>query len=537
MSKRTRQRLRQIVGRDTRIIEAILGVIQENESDLLTGKRRIRIDESKLNTLIIRTSRGKPPRPTVKHDIKTRFPRASQNELTECRKAAVGMYESYLSLRAKKGWSPSRPRERSSSRRMPRWMFSPRMFTLIQKRTSVSRWWMDVRDALDSAPEGLKRHHRLVIPLKVSPFHENQLSRGEVKAAQVYADRNGKWWAAIAVRLPEASLPDSFLPPAVLGIDLGIKKAVCTTLVTPEKVRETRYFTQKEKVKRISDFDDLVSQLQHAVSTKRNMGTTCDGILRKLRDSRSKRERISKEHDRVLVRLLLDYISQLNEKHTLYVAIGRVKNIRVRARKGNRRGRRFRRMIHSWSFARITDSLKHGLAQLGWSVSGRSSRFRSIPETWTSIMCWKCGSKGIRPNQSLFICVKCGHKTNADRNGAINIAGRLIMLTETLHSVRGLGKWAISVEAGRSARLKARRSKSSNGKSLLPKKEDASALGESAAVHLVQQNLLSFGDEDELCDYDPAAARTVEALAVARRGATGLQQEKEARNAGGIQSR
>ncbi|MHA1614275.1 MAG: hypothetical protein ACTSYJ_05475, partial [Candidatus Thorarchaeota archaeon] len=45
MTKRSRQRLRQIVGRDTRIIKAYLRVIQAHEKELLVGKRKNRIDE------------------------------------------------------------------------------------------------------------------------------------------------------------------------------------------------------------------------------------------------------------------------------------------------------------------------------------------------------------------------------------------------------------------------------------------------------------------------------------------------------------
>ncbi len=37
-------------------------------------------------------------------------------------------------------------------------------------------------------------------------------------------------------------------------------------------------------------------------------------------------------------------------------------------------------MIHSWAFARITESLRHGLTQLGWKADGKNSRFRVVPE-------------------------------------------------------------------------------------------------------------------------------------------------------------
>ncbi|MHA2360295.1 MAG: zinc ribbon domain-containing protein, partial [Candidatus Thorarchaeota archaeon] len=219
--------------------------------------------------------------------------------------------------------------------------------------------------------------------------------------------------------------------------------------------------------------------------------------------------------------------------YTLYVAIGRLGNIRKVAKRGNRRGRGFRRLIHSWAFARITESLKHQLAQLGWSVEGKNARFRAVPESWTSIICWKCGNKGRRPKQNYFQCTTCGHKTNADRNGAINIAARLITLTDSLHSVRGQGKWASAV--ARRKLPKTRRTKS-QGKSLLSKKGRASSPRESAVVHQAQTKLLSFSDGTEVGDDDQTVENTVDTLAAAGNDKPASRQEKEARSVGGIPS-
>ncbi len=103
----------------------------------------------------------------------------------------------------------------------------------------------------------------------------------------------------------------------------------------------------------------------------------------------------------------------------------------------------------------------------------------------------------------------------------------------------GLGKWASAVDAVRSARLKARKKKSSSskGKSLLSKKEPSSGSGESAAVHFAQSSLLSFGDKVMMSDNDPAVVRTVETLSVAGSDESAFKQEKEARSSGGIPSR
>ena len=200
-------------------------------------------------------------------------------------------------------------------------------------------------------------------------------------------------------------------------------------------------------------------------------------------------------------------------------------------------------MIHSWAFARITDSLKHGLAKLGWKVDGKDARFRAVPEAWTSIMCWKCGAKGKRPKQNYFHCPSCGYSINADLNGSANIAARLLTLTKSLHSVRGLGLWTRAVVRGttnRRARLKAQKKSSkkfSKGKSLLSKKEPSSGSGESAAVHFVQKDLVSFSDGTGESDNDPAVVRTVETLSVVGSDVSTSTQKKETRSSGGIPSR
>jgi len=210
----------------------------------------------------------------------------------------------------------------------------------------------------------------------------------------------------------------------------------------------------------------------------------------------------------------------------------------MRAKRGNYQGRRFRGMIHSWAFARITDRLKHGLSQLGWKVHGKDPRFRAVPEGWTSIMCWKCGAKGKRPRQNYFHCPSCGYSINADLNGSSNIAARMLTLTKSLHSVRGLGLWTRALDKARRARLKARKKKPSfKGKSLLSKKELTSSSGESAAVHFVQSDLVSFSDGTIKSDNDPAVVRTVETLSVAGSDVLVSKQEKEARTSGGIPSR
>jgi hypothetical protein len=61
-----------------------------------------------------------------------------------------------------------------------------------------------------------------------------------------------------------------------------------------------------------------------------------------------------------------------------------------------------------------------------------------------------------------------------------------------------------------------------------------SHLGESAAVHHAQTGLLDVGDEIKMGDNDPAVARTVGKLSVARSDTSATRQDKEARSVGEI---
>ena len=145
--------------------------------------------------------------------------------------------------------------------------------------------------------------------------------------------------------------------------------------------------------------------------------------------------------------------------------------------------------------------------------------------------------KTMTRSKGVVILVKV-RKTNADRNGAINISGRLIMLTKSLHSVRGIGKWTDSVlQAGKRSRLKTKgKTRSSQRRSLLFWKGQVSDLEESAAFHSAQTSLLDFGDKVKKSDQDHAVVKDAETLSVTGRDTTRVRQEQEARTVGGMPS-
>jgi IS605 OrfB family transposase len=493
MTDRQKTRLNRITGRDTRVIKAYLGVIERHVDELLTGRKRTRLDASKLDILTLTASKGKANRSKVPHDFKVRFPNISTNEFQECRDTAIAMWQSYLE---RGGSKPLRTRG-YSTRKIPRYSFTQR-FELVYSLELGIRHWLKLRDSLDSVSEGRVQHDKLMIPLSISSFHLNRMKEGKVKTVRIFKDSHRKWWAIFTITLEVESIGTTGKPSAVLSVDLGINKAACSVLLTKKGYQHVRYWKQQDKLQRMKSLDERVTSLQREKEHLISKGENPDKVTTQLRSLSGKRERVSKEYDRKLVKDVSDYVREMTKDYDLYVSIGRLKGIRNAARRGNYKGRRFRGMIHRWAFARIRDMLKHKLVSLGFD----SKKFIAVPEQWTSIMCHKCGHKGMRPKQSLFICATCGLKTNADLNGALNIGKRLIMLIPSLRDENGLGMWLTSKDR---AILKARRKRfSSQGKSALPQRTPASK-GESVAGSYDQTSLVEF-----VRGKDPAMVNAVE---------------------------
>ncbi|MHA2023554.1 MAG: RNA-guided endonuclease InsQ/TnpB family protein [Candidatus Thorarchaeota archaeon] len=516
MTDRQKTRLNRITGRDTRVIKAYLGVIERHENKLLTGRNKTRINTSRLEELTLTASRGKASRNQVLHDFKERFRTISVNEFQECRDTAIAMWQSYL----ERGGSKPLGAKGYSTRKFPRFAFSQRFEVVYAPELEVKHW-LKLRDALDTTRQKKARHDKLMIPLSISSFHLNRMEEGDVKTVRIFKDSHRKWWAIFTVTLSIDTVDTIGKPPAVLSIDLGINKAACSVLLTQKGHKQVRYWIQEDKIRRMKQLDSRVASLQREKEILLSRRKNADRVMLILRELSGKRERVSKELDKKLVKDISDHIQEMTEEYDLYVTIGKLKGIRNTARKGNYRGRRFRGMIHRWAFARIRDKLGHKLASLGFDPK----RFLAVPEQWTSIMCHKCGHKGIRPKQNLFICQTCGYRANADLNGALNIGKRLITLIPSLRNEKGLGMWLTPKDR---AILKARRKKSSSkGKSSLPQRSPTSIKGESVVDCYDQTTLESFASSK-----DPAMVNAVEEpSATVRTGAHGVQKQRtEARS-------
>jgi IS605 OrfB family transposase len=92
----------------------------------------------------------------------------------------------------------------------------------------------------------------------------------------------------------------------------------------------------------------------------------------------------------------------------------------LRGIRGRIRVAKKQRLIHhGWPFSSLFSKIEHVGSKHGIKIE-------SVDARNTSRTCHKCGycDSANRKSQSVFECVRCGHKSNADYNAAINVRDR-----------------------------------------------------------------------------------------------------------------
>ena len=423
ITTRKRRRLEQITGRDTRIITKYLKLIYHNEEQLATTKKgKKKVSKAKLDHLTLTTYKKNklPNRHEVRHDLKKTFPRCSQNELQECRENAVAVYHSQQAKN-------SAPAKNLTLKKIPRTQLAhAKRFSLTcSPSNSIARWWVGIRDSLDTKKNETHRHEKLWLPLALSPYHENKIHQGKLQALEVlYYPNKKEWW----VHLILLHVPDKYSssrPPAVLGVDLGINKRAVSALLTQKgtiNCHEIRFWSDKTRKKLLKETEQKIAKSQKIISKSSLSVDKRASFLYQLKSLRKSQRTGHKLTDHIYVNKLVKYILSVGKRYDLYVVVGFPLHIRKNHFRGNFHPRS-RKNVHKWNYRRVTELLKFKLSLQGWD----EHRILSIGESWTSSCCSRCGSyHTTRPNQPTFICNTCGYNLNADLNGAKNIAKRLI---------------------------------------------------------------------------------------------------------------
>ncbi|MHA2250986.1 MAG: zinc ribbon domain-containing protein [Candidatus Kariarchaeaceae archaeon] len=436
MSQFEQMRYIRMQKRDSTIIKKYLGLIKKEHNSLvsLSNRDKYQIDTGLLDRLTLTSN----TRRKVKYDLKRKYQRISNNELQECRETAVGDYLSYLELSKiqKSRLTIDKPRKRQG----------PLSRTILNRRFQLNGDILSLMDSMDSnwlIIHGIKQkvsHDRLDIPLKISKYHLEQISKGAIASLR-FSKRDGMYYVNFSIN-SEVKKQDSLKNIAVLGIDLGIKKTAFSVVMTSTGIQHRKTWHSDNKFKELSKLENQIASLQREYYHRINNSIPRGNISKKLKELKDQRKIISKEYDRILVKELVVHIQQINKKFNLQIGIGKLKGIRNRGRKGNGKGRKYRKMLNSWAFFRFTKMLEHKLSEIGLK-----NILFSVNEAWTSIMCYKCNSRGKRPSQSFFKCLNptCGVRNNADFNGAMNIAKRTVkyrkLTPKSTWSKVGLGRF------------------------------------------------------------------------------------------------
>ncbi|MFX0201596.1 MAG: RNA-guided endonuclease InsQ/TnpB family protein, partial [Candidatus Hodarchaeota archaeon] len=464
LTSKKHQQLEKLTGRDSTIIKHYLQII-EHHQDLLwqKGKEGKRISKKALDELTL-TSRsqnwtnkdglkGKTQgREHVKYDLKNQYQRhITVRELKECRDTAIAMWHSYSEsildheaiywkimrkikyfnqeselAQVLQWWEsekkPSKPcqTEINHQNKLPRHANIKTTAFFHQRKTKLTPFWLELY-----YPE--KGVH-LWLPLNPALYHLSILKEGKPKTIQLVKHKNNRWYVHIAVDIPIHKQTTKKKPLAIVSTDLGMNKAATAVLLTADNrsglhAKDIRFFEQKKKIRKINELDNQIASLQRQKAYYQQVKKNTKNITRKLKELSPKRKELAIQYDHELTSQISDWVEVLQHSYHLYVVIGKLRGIRKSRRKGDGKSRKHRRELHRWAFHRITTFLQYKLELAGLPLK----QFHTVRESWTSKTCSKCGSTNTtRPIQSLVICQECGAKLQADINGAMNIAFRLI---------------------------------------------------------------------------------------------------------------
>jgi len=205
--------------------------------------------------------------------------------------------------------------------------------------------------------------------------------------------RNNEYIAMIAI---EFDTPKLRRCSSVLAVDLGERFTATAVLLQDRNAMKVKFYGREIRGIR-RHYSWLRKRLQERGLTKivKRIGNKENRCINNILHN------ISKE------------IVSLADSADSCIVWGNLKGIRKSAK-----GRRFNRIVSNMPFFKLTQMIKYKAEAVGIPVI-------EVDESYTSKTCHICGEIGKRRTQGLFKCKSCG-EYNADLNGAINIAKRLV---------------------------------------------------------------------------------------------------------------
>lgn len=223
--------------------------------------------------------------------------------------------------------------------------------------------------------------------------HQRELMKhrkGEVDLMFV----RGKWYLAAVCDIDD---PGLLTPDGMLGVDFGIVNIATDSLGRQYSGAGVEAYRARYAKRR-------------AVLQK--VGTRA--AKHRLRQMSGRQSRFQKHQNHCISKQIV----ATAERSGMGIVLEDLKHIRSRVKANKEQ----RKRLHNWGFGQLRNFVEYKAKRAGLPVE-------TINPKNTSRECAACGhvSKENRKTQAEFLCLVCGHGSNADQNAACIIAGRAIV--------------------------------------------------------------------------------------------------------------
>lgn len=257
------------------------------------------------------------------------------------------------------------------------------VFNIKETDNKLSRFWVKI--PVHHVRGGVK------VPISLPRNHEKLLSLSVREGKLI---RKGNTWSLHLTVMKEVQV-HSGLPSTVLAVDLGERYIATSVVIVKGEIKNPRFYGKQVRGIR-----------RHYSWLRKRLGE------RKLLSVIKRIGSIEKRKvNAILHKISRDIVDEAKE-HDAHIVIGELKGIRRSAK-----GRRMNRIVSNMPYYKLTQMIIYKAEWEGIQVV-------KVSERYTSKTCHRCGNRGKRPVQGLFVCPHCGLEYNADLNGAVNIAKR-----------------------------------------------------------------------------------------------------------------
>jgi len=203
------------------------------------------------------------------------------------------------------------------------------------------------------------------------------LKKGQIKSLELkYKRSTSEWWVYFQLEvLPPSSFSysvnnSSSLPPAVLGIDLGINIPAAGVLLTPKKKltsKEIKFWHTKQWNRINHRYKLKLSRLQRKAALNDQSGKK-HHIYRFLGLLRRRYKNVKRSYIHQFINAVVQTIETYAQMYDLFVVVGYPKYVRKDKGKGKGKSTRyFRRKLHQWNFSLVLSLLRRVLILRGFS--------------------------------------------------------------------------------------------------------------------------------------------------------------------------